>query len=206
MGKQTTKAATDEQKRPATARKRTAGSKTTKKPANKSRKGIGGRKRAWDVLNMPTKLEAVRGWAMQGATMDELADMIGVSTSTLYEWQNDYVEFAEAIRAGRYIATGELVASAFRQSIGHAVKETKGVKVKRWEWVIDPETKRRELKQQEYLETYEATAYIPANPHITQFMLKNWLPDQFTDKQEIEHSDKQAPTFVDDLSGGGGDA
>jgi hypothetical protein len=30
-------------------------------------------------------------------------------------------------------------------------------------------------------------------------MLKNWLPDQFKDRQEIDVSDTAAPQFEDDL-------
>jgi hypothetical protein len=55
--------------------------------------------------------------------------------------------------------------------------------------------------QNEYIETVIVNKAVPANHNITQFMLKNWLPDQFMDKQVVEQLGKEAPTFVDDLSG-----
>jgi transposase-like protein len=198
----------DEQKPPARKRK----AKPKVKTAPKSRKGVGGRTTAWEALEMDTKLEAVRGWAMQGATMEELADMLGVNVCTLYEWQKKtsrqyHAEFAKAVRAGRYIASGEVVASAYKQSTGHMMPEVKGVKVKRWELVCHPLTGEPFMdrlgnpimKLQEYVETVENFVFIPPNPHITQFMLKNWLPDQFKDRQEIDVSDTAAPQFEDDL-------
>jgi hypothetical protein len=48
--------------------------------------------------------EQVTEWLAEGKTFYSFGQTIGVSTSTLYYWQNDYPSFSHAIKKGREIA------------------------------------------------------------------------------------------------------
>lgn len=160
------------------------------KPKPKSRKGVGGRKPAWDELKITKKLDAVRGWTMQGATMEELGDMLGVSTATVYKWQATKPEFAEAVRAGRHVSNGELLNAAFKQSVGFMFTKSMPVKYKVFE-KFSVKNKNgvvsEELKQVEKIEMVEVTEFVPPNANLLQFMLTNRLPDQYKKKEHVEH-------------------
>lgn len=51
----------------------------------------------------PDALVLLEGWAREGLTDENIADKIGISTSTLYEWKNKYPEFAEALKEGKEV-------------------------------------------------------------------------------------------------------
>lgn len=46
----------------------------------------------------PEGLLLLEGWARDGLTDEQLAEKIGVSTSTLYDWKAKYSEISEALK------------------------------------------------------------------------------------------------------------
>lgn len=159
-----------------------------------------GRTGAWETAGMDSKLEAVRGWATQGATIKEIAAILGVSEATVYKWQAQKPEFKEALRAGRHISDGELIAAAFKQCVGGVVSIRKAMKVKEWELLKDkdkpddPGT----WKQVDRVKVVEVDAYIEPNAQMTMFMLANRLPKLYKKQQVIEHN--QPGTEFDHMS------
>lgn len=183
------KAGGDKQNKAKTSEKKSSKTKTPTKinaAQRGSRKGIGGRKALWDVLNMPSMLDAVKGWAMQGATDEDLAAMIGISIATFYEWKKKYAEFSEALFKGKHVANGELLNSAFRQSVGYTYIENVPVRFKTYKEFIDPD-KGKVLKPVEEVIVVPVEKHVYPNATITQFMLRNRMPEQYKDKQQIEH-------------------
>jgi len=136
----------------------------------------------WMELDMPSKLEAVTGWAKQGSTNEEIAKMLGVSLAVLYDWKNKYPEFKEAIKKGKVVADGELLNSAFLQSTGFRYTEEQAIKVKCG-------------KDQERIEIVEVEKFMPPNPTMSIFMLKNRLPEQYKDKRETAITDPNGEPF-----------
>ncbi len=161
----------------------------------KDRKGIGGRKPLWDTLNMPSKLDSVRGWAMQGSLDKEIAEMLGISLKTFYDWKKQYPQFAHALKKGKHISNGELLNSAFQQSVGFMYIENVPVKVKSFDWFTNPETNQAELKQVEKVEVVPVERYAPPNPTMNIFMLKNRLPEQYKDKHEVDVKSEVKNTY-----------
>lgn len=133
----------------------------------------------WDELNMVDKLDSVCGWAKQGSTDEEIAKMLGISTTLYYEWKKDKVEFAEAIKKGKEVANGELLNSAFTQSTGFFYKEQQAFKVKDYKEIDG------KMYPVESIKIVEVERYNPPNPTMNIFMLKNRLPAEYKDKQEI---------------------
>lgn len=182
-------------------RKKKAPDSEAAKP-KKSRKGIGGRITAWEANDMSSKLDAVKGWTMQGATMEELAEMLGIGTTTLYKWQKERPEFAKALRAGRHVSNGELLNAAFRASTGFLATKTVAVKIKTYKTfeVTDPKTGQTgtEIKQVEEVVMVPQDEYIQPNANLLQFMLTNRLPQDYQRKESIHHTG--SISRFDDLS------
>jgi hypothetical protein len=146
----------------------------------------GGRKPLWDELDIPSKLEAIQGWCLQGSTDIEIMEMLGVKRDTFYKWKKERPEFSEALKRGKDIANGELLNAAFRQAKGYYQTVTEPMKV----------------RQDDGSETIEMVTYdkfIPANNTMAIFMLKNRIPEHYKDKHEVNHEGKVNLTFVDDL-------
>lgn len=185
--------------------------KTTKKKKPKKK----GRKNYWDILNMPDKLESVRGWCMQGSTDAEIMKMLGISRETFYKWKRDKLEFADTLKRGKDIANGELLNSAFRQSTGYYIPITQVVKLKKPVMIgqepilvdgepiiVDgkPLMKGGKLVYEEVAELVPATEYVEPNGTMNIFMLKNRMPEQYKDKHEVEHT---GSIRLEDLMGDG---
>ncbi len=134
----------------------------------------------WDELNMVDKLDSVCGWAKQGSTDAEIAKMLGISCKLLYEWKRDKSEFREAIKKGKEVANGELLNSAFTQSVGFFYKEQQAFKVKGYEEIDG------RMYPIEKIKVVEVERYNPPNPTMNIFMLKNRLPEHYKDKHEVD--------------------
>lgn len=144
----------------------------------------------WDELDMPSKLDAITGWAKQGSTNEDIAKMLGISCKLLYEWQNKYSEFREAIKKGKDVSNGELLNSAFTQSTGFYYTEQVPIKVRINEAVPTADGKSVKYLPAERIELVEVRKYQPPNPTMSIFMLKNRLPGDYKDKREIEATGK----------------
>lgn len=46
-------------------------------------------------------LTLLEGWARDGLNDEEIADKIGISASTLYEWKKKYSEISESLKNGK---------------------------------------------------------------------------------------------------------
>jgi hypothetical protein len=144
----------------------------------------------WDELNMKDKLDSVCGWAKQGATDEEISKMLGISTATYYEWKKAKPEFMEAIKKGKEVSNGELLNSAFKQATGFYVPTTIVVKLKK------PVVINNKVYYEEVAETVPSEDYVPPNPTMNIFMLKNRLPESYKDTYKNEIEIKELPQIV----------
>jgi len=174
-----------------------------KKPKKKKplKSGKRGRKCLYDTLHIREKLEAIRGWCKQGSTDAEIMQMIGISHDTFYTWKKTRSEFSDAIRKGKEISNGELLNSAFRLATGFTVPTTVVVKLKKpvliggepvfidgLPLMVDGKVVMRggKLAYEEIAEEIPSTEYIPPNPSMGIFMVKNRMPKEYKDKQEVD--------------------
>ena len=49
------------------------------------------------------KLELIEGWARDGLTDEQIANKLGIGTSSFYDYKNKYSEFSEALKKGKDI-------------------------------------------------------------------------------------------------------
>lgn len=109
---------------------------------------------------------------VMGATDKQLAEIIGIGESTLYDWKIRHPEFAEAVRAGKDEFDKDRVEGALLQrALGYEHEETK-------------------LFSHEGVVTDERTVirHYPPDTNAGQFWLKNRDRSRWRDKQEVEHT------------------
>jgi len=115
--------------------------------------------------------------ARNGLINPQIADRMGIATSTLSKWMGDYLEFSDAIKRGRTEPDDKVEASLLKRATGYRYQEvTKEVKGK----CDDVEA--------ELSVTKVVTKEVAPDPTSMIFWLKNRRPDRWRDKQEIEHS------------------
>lgn len=103
--------------------------------AEKSRKGIGGRKGKYETHVKPYFDQIVK-WLNDGATEAMIADQLGIAESTWHDYKNKYSEFAELFKKGRPDLVKDLRGALVKRAKGYdydevteTVKQTKSGKV-----------------------------------------------------------------------------
>ena len=118
----------------------------------------------------PDGLLLLEAYARDGLTDEQIAKNLDITPSTLYEWKRRYSEISEALKKGKEVVDIEVENALLKRSLGYSYEEKKvevseeGTKVTKTIKEVVPDT----------------TAQI--------FWLKNRRPEQWRDKQDIEHS------------------
>jgi hypothetical protein len=104
-----------------------------------------------------------------GATDAQLADFFQVAVSTVALWKVEHPEFSDAIKVPKAEADERVEQSLYRRAMGYEHDEV-DIKVIDKEVVITPIRK-----------------YYPPDTGAAIFWLKNRKPEEWREKQEIEH-------------------
>jgi hypothetical protein len=107
-----------------------------------------------------------------GATDKEVADFLSIDDATLYRWRHTHPEFCEALKVGKDVADQRVKQSLYRRAIGYKHDAVK-VFNNNGEAMLVP-----------------FTEHYPPDTTAAIFWLKNRDPDQWRDKQDVEHSGK----------------
>lgn len=89
--------------------------------AAKKKKNLGGRPTKFD----PTLIPKVRKFMLMSATMEQLADFLGVNKSQIYRWMSKDAGFRTAVTSGREEADANVAKSMYKRAVGMRVKATK---------------------------------------------------------------------------------
>lgn len=131
----------------------------------------------------PEGLLKLEGWAKDGLTDEQIAYNIGITAKTLYEWKKQYSEICEALKKGKEITDRKVENALLNKALGFTKTIRKAFKCKD---VIYDNGKR--VSEKERIEYADEEVYIPPDTTAQIFWLKNRKPDQWRDKQQIEHS------------------
>lgn len=107
-----------------------------------------------------------------GATDQEVADFFEVDVRTIYRWKHDHDEFCQSLKVGKETADERVERSLFQRAVGYEQDEVK---------IFMPANA-------------AAPVYAPYRAKIAPdttagiFWLKNRRPEQWRDKQDVEHS------------------
>lgn len=131
----------------------------------------------------PEGLLKLEAWARDGLIDKQIAENIGITLSTLYEWKKTYPDISEALKKGKEVVDIQVENALLKRALGYVYEEKKvevsedGTKVTKTIKEVVPDT----------------TAQI--------FWLKNRRPDRWRDKQEVHVSGglDNEKTKLDDL-------
>lgn len=112
----------------------------------------------------PEGLLKIEGWARDGLTDEQIAQNIGIGTTTLYRWKESFWEIRESLKKGKEVVDRQVENALLKRALGYRYDEVtieNGVETKRITKEVVPDT----------------TAQI--------FWLKNRKPEVWRDKQSI---------------------
>lgn len=119
------------------------------------------------------KLVLVEGWARNGLTDEQIAKNLGVAYSTFREYKKKYSALSAALKKGKEVIDFEVENALLKRALGYRYKEiTKEFS--------EATGKLEVTKEVEKEVAPDTTAQI--------FWLKNRKPQEWRDKQDIEHS------------------
>lgn len=119
----------------------------------------------------PEFVARVKELCLGGATIDQIADDLGVSKQTIYNWRAIHPDFLDAIRVNKEVADSQIERSLYERAHGFVHESVKIFC-----------NKDGEVTQVPYRE------YIPPDPTSMIFWLKNRKPGEWRDKRDVEVS------------------
>lgn len=119
----------------------------------------------------PEGLLKIEGWARDGLINEQIAQNIGITATTLYEWKNKFPEISEALKRGKDVIDRQVENSLLKRALGYEYTETTREAVK------DPESGNIEMRV-----TKKVTKTVIPDTTAQIFWLKNRKPDKWRDK------------------------
>lgn len=152
----------------------------------------------------PTKfkeeyVEQVYKLALEGFTDERIADFFSINRDTIYEWGEKHSEFSDSIKKGKKeCALGMIVPAMIRNACGfHEYEEVEEICPK-----ADPETGKAKWNIVKRIKKY-----YPPNVTSGIYLTKNYAPDEFKDRREMEVSDMKIEVTIkkysEDVKDGG---
>lgn len=139
-----------------------------------SNRGSHGKYGAWIA---PEGLLKIQGWARDGLSDKQIAHNIGITQTTLYEWQKRFPELSEALKKGKEVVDREVENAMLKRALGYEYDEVTQ------EPVTDKDTGVTEMRV-----TKRVTKQIVPDVTAQIFWLKNRKPEEFRDKRDVELS------------------
>lgn len=129
----------------------------------------------------PEGLLKLEGWARDGLTDEQIALNMGVKRQTLYDWKNKYPDISDALKKGKEVIDRHVESALLKRALGYQYDEV----TKEADKVLDEETGKLKTVM---VETKRVTKEVQGDVTAQIFWLKNRKPDQWRDKQDIQHS------------------
>ncbi len=120
----------------------------------------------YDKWIEPDGLLRLEGWARDGLTDEQIANNMGIARGTLYDWKNKYSDINDALKRGKEVVDILVENALLKKALGYRYLE--------------------ETNTKEGIVTLEKVAHGDTTAQI--FWLKNRKPNEWRDKQLLEHS------------------
>lgn len=117
----------------------------------------------------------IEGWARDGLTDEQIAHNMGISRTTLYDWKNKYPDISNALKRGKEVVDRQVENALLKRALGYEYEEVKQI--------IEKDEKGKDRKRIE-----KTTKQVIPDVTAQIFWLKNRRPQEWRDKQQIEHS------------------
>lgn len=76
-----------------------------------------GRKSKYES-SVKARFDDIKRWCESGATDKEIIEMLGISTSTFYDYLSKHGEFSELLKSSRKVPVREIKAALYRRATG----------------------------------------------------------------------------------------
>lgn len=139
-----------------------------------SNRGSHGKYGAWIA---PEGLLKIQGWARDGLSDKQIAHNIGITQTTLYEWQKRFPELSEALKKGKEVVDREVENALLKRAMGYEYTE-----------VTQEPVKNKDTGEVQMRVTKRVTKQIVPDVTAQIFWLKNRKPNEFRDKRDVDLS------------------
>ncbi len=129
-----------------------------------------GAKGKYDPKQTP---QLILDFTLKYATDIEIAKALGIHYTTYYRWLKDHPDLQEVITHAKRIRAQKLVPKLKKRAEGFTYKE---VTIEELEGVTDSPRRLKTVKK-----------HYPPDVGALKFLLTNGLPDEYRNKQELEH-------------------
>ena len=128
----------------------------------------------------PEGLTLLEGWARDGLTDEQLSQNMGIGTTTLYRWKEEYREIREALKRGKEVVDIQVENALLKRALGYEyTEETR-------ELVKDKETGEYSLSV-----TKIVTKEVAPDVTAQIFWLKNRKPKKWRSDPQESGNEKQ---------------
>lgn len=143
-------------------------------------------KSKWEEVK--EKLVLIEGWAREGLTDEQIAEKLGIATSTLYDYKNKYSEFSEALKRGKEVIDFEVENALLKRALGYEYTEVTQERTVRKDEKGNVITDIHGLPCYEMVVTKTVKKEVIPDTTAQIFWLKNRKPNEWRDKRDVEHS------------------
>lgn len=154
-------------------------------------------------------LALLSGWARDGLTDEQIAHNMGISRSTLNEWKKKHSDISDTLKRGKEVVDRQVENAMIKKALGYDIEEVTYVSVEmssdeyaeRVDAEVDlfmqqnpkatPEERLRfiaSIPRTKEVVSKRVTKQVAPDTLAQIFWLKNRKPEQWRDKQEINHS------------------
>lgn len=122
------------------------------------------------------RLNEIKAWARDGATEEEIAKKLRISTSSLYEYKKEFSEFLESLKSARAY-DDEVVDALHKNTLGGIVKLQKPFKVRKKFFENG-----KLVREEEVIVTAEEEIYVQPDTMAQMYWLNNRVPENWKAK------------------------
>lgn len=123
------------------------------------------------------KIKVVEAWARDGLTLDQIAQNLRISKTTLIKYRVDHSELLDALKSGKDEADVEVENALYKRALGYRYEEV----TRESSW--NPKEEKFEV-----VVTRIVTKEVQPDVTAQIFWLKNRRPDAWRDRQQIDHN------------------
>ena len=120
----------------------------------------------------PDKLILLEGWARDGLTEEQIANNMGISRTTLYEWKKKEPNIMNTLKKGKEVIDFEVENALLKRALGYTITIN--------EQKIDKDGCVHDTKRD---------VHIPGDTTAQIFWLKNRKKEQWREKQEYTNEE-----------------
>ena len=124
----------------------------------------------------------IEGWARDGLTEEQIADKMGVTRKTLFNWKEKYLPILHALKRGKEVVDRQVENALLKRALGYEYDEIT-----------------QELVDDELQVTKVVTKQVHPDVTAQIFWLKNRKPEEWRDKQQVEHSGETGVKIINDI-------